>query len=435
MSSREELLLLRVVWGVADETGVRRRRVALHRLDVVVVAIEAQRVRLLHHRSRLAAAALALVTRLADAHLEGAVRRQRLSRRQGRERPSGSCPGAAGDEHGCRHHHECNSTLPEHAIPHRPAVAACHALTTGPRKARRALAARSHPCVHPRTPPPSRPSAARLPVADAWGAPGPPRARPHRRPGTCKVGSIGHAASSGDSGWKRRPGCGAVLGRRGGERRVAGGRNRRRVDRGAEVKPGDHLLAADVDAMTQALARHPWLRQVEVHRCWPPALTVRVRERRAAALVELSGLYLVDEAGEVFKRAAPGDGLDLPLVTGLGRAEYVQRRASFEARLQGALALLRAWRAGRGEALGRLSEIHVEADGATIYVGDEGTQVRLGTGDLQEELSRLAQVLSALRAEGKKADVLHLDNRIHPSWVTVRLAGVTPPAVKVVGGP
>ena len=68
-------------------------------------------------------------------------------------------------------------------------------------------------------------------------------------------------------------------------------------------------------------------------------------------------------------------------------------------------------------------------------MGDEGTQVRLGTGDLEDELSRLGQVLSALRAEGKKADVLHLDNRIHPSWVTVRLAGVTPPAVKVVGGP
>jgi cell division protein FtsQ len=201
------------------------------------------------------------------------------------------------------------------------------------------------------------------------------------------------------------------------------------------VKPGDHLLAADVDAMTQALGRHPWLRQVEVRRSWPPALTVRVRERRAAALVELSGLYLVDEAGDVFKRAAPGDGLDLPLVTGLARADYVQRRASFEPRLQGALALARAWRARRGEALGRLSEIHVEADGATIYVGDEGTQVRLGTSDLEDELTRLEQVLSALRAEGKTAEVLHLDNRIHPSWVTVRLAGVTSPAVRAVGGP
>ena len=68
-------------------------------------------------------------------------------------------------------------------------------------------------------------------------------------------------------------------------------------------------------------------------------------------------------------------------------------------------------------------------------MGDEGTQVRLGTGDLEEKLARLEQVLSALRAEGKRAEVLHLDNRVHPSWVTVRLAGVTSPGAKAVGGP
>jgi cell division protein FtsQ len=189
------------------------------------------------------------------------------------------------------------------------------------------------------------------------------------------------------------------------------------------VRPGDDLLSADVDAVEQALSRHPWVARVEVHRSWPPALTVRVVERRPAALVDLSGLYLVDEAGEPFKRAAAGDGLDLPLVTGLARADYVQRHGAVEPRLQGALALARAWREGGRDAVARLSEIHLEpGDGTTIYVGDEGTQVRLGTGDLEAKLARLEKVLSALRAEGKKAEVLHLDNRLHPSWVTVRLA-------------
>jgi cell division protein FtsQ len=184
--------------------------------------------------------------------------------------------------------------------------------------------------------------------------------------------------------------------------------------------------------MEQALARHPWVARVEVRRAWPPALTVRVVERRAAALVELSGLYLVDEGGEPFKRAAAGDGLDLPLVTGLARADYVQRRAAVEPRLRGALALARAWQARGREALGRLSEIHLDpGDGTTIYVGEEGVQVRLGTGDLEAKLARLEQVLSTLGAEGRKAEVIHLDNRLHPSWVTVRLAAVASQAVKV----
>ncbi len=190
------------------------------------------------------------------------------------------------------------------------------------------------------------------------------------------------------------------------------------------VKPGDQLLPADVEAMERALARHPWVRSVQVRRRWPPRLDVKVGERTAVALVDLSGLYLVDADANVFKRAAAGDGLDLPLVTGIGRNDFVQRRAAVDPLLEGALALARAWRESGLAATTELSEIHVDpGDGTTIYVGDEGTQVRLGSSDLPAKLVRLRSVLSSLQAEGKKAEVLHLENRLHPSWVAVRLAG------------
>jgi cell division protein FtsQ len=186
------------------------------------------------------------------------------------------------------------------------------------------------------------------------------------------------------------------------------------------VKPGDPFLFADLPSLEAALARHPWVKRATARRTLPPAIEVAVEERVAAALVDLGGLYLVDAAGDVFKRAAAGDGLDLPLVTGLARADYVQRRAAAEPLLLGALALARAW---PDRAQAQLSEIHVDpGDGVTLYVGEEGTQVRLGTGDYEAKLGRLEKVLSALRAEGKRAEVVHLDNRLHPSWVTVRLA-------------
>jgi cell division protein FtsQ len=192
------------------------------------------------------------------------------------------------------------------------------------------------------------------------------------------------------------------------------------------VRPGDHLVSADVDALARALRRHPWVKAVEVHRRLPPALEARVTERQAVALVDLGGLYLVDADAEPFKRAAPGDGLDLPLVTGFSREDWVKRRAEVEPMLRGALALHASWREAGLERVAALSEIHVEADGITVYAGEEGTQVRLGSGDLPQKLARLRSVLSTLRAEGRKAEVLHLDNRIHPSWVTVRVAGLAP---------
>ncbi len=194
----------------------------------------------------------------------------------------------------------------------------------------------------------------------------------------------------------------------------------------ATVRRGDNLLRADLAQLERAVAKVPWVKRAEARRRFPAAVEVRLEEHQPAALVELSGLYLVSSEGEVFKRAAPGDGLDLPVVTGIAREEFVQRPAEAKPQLAGAMALAQAYaQAGLADSA-PISEIHLEADqGVTLFVGAEGTEVRLGTGDLPQKLSRLQKVLGALAATGSRPQVLHLDNRTHPSWVTIRLAGVT----------
>ena len=192
----------------------------------------------------------------------------------------------------------------------------------------------------------------------------------------------------------------------------------------APVKVGDNLLTADLEALERAVARHPWVKSAQARPELPPGVEVRVVERTPAALVDLAGLYLVDSEAQVFKRAAAGDGLDLPVITGFSRDDYLKRRADLEPLLAGALALLDSYvREGLG-AFGAVSEIHVHPDdGVTLYLGEQATQVRLGVGDLPRKLGRLHRVLGALRDEGRRAEALLLDNRSHPSWVTVRLAG------------
>jgi cell division protein FtsQ len=190
------------------------------------------------------------------------------------------------------------------------------------------------------------------------------------------------------------------------------------------VQRGDHLLVADPGLVEVALRRHPWVAAVEVRRTLPAALEVKVTERRAAALVDLGGLYLVDSDGEVFKRALPGDGLDLPVVTGIGRDDWVDRRAEVEPLLRAALALLDRW-AERGlDRRTPISEIHISAQyGTTLWAGADGLEVRLGNGSIPEKLARLERVLAAVAAEGRRAEVLHLENRRRPDWVAVRFAG------------
>jgi cell division protein FtsQ len=191
------------------------------------------------------------------------------------------------------------------------------------------------------------------------------------------------------------------------------------------VHPGDHLLLSDLEGLARALRRNPWVASVEVTRRFaPPALEVAVTERRAAALVDLSGLYLADRRGQVFKRAAPGDGLDLPVVTGLARQDHVARREETERRIEAALELLDRWRDAGLDRRAAVSEVHLDPDlGVRVHAGDDGMEIRLGQGDLPAKLERLGRVLSALEADGRRAEVLHLDNRRHPDWVAVRPAG------------
>jgi cell division protein FtsQ len=190
------------------------------------------------------------------------------------------------------------------------------------------------------------------------------------------------------------------------------------------AKAGDEMLSVDVEAVERAVARHPWVARAEASRRMPPALEIAVVEREPRALVDLGGTYLVDRDAQVFKRASAGDGLDLPLVTGFGREDFAQRRAAVEAGLRGALALMDEYAREGLVPLAAIQEIHLDADwGVILYVGDEGTQVRLGQGDLPQKLGRLHRVLEALRAEGRRAEVIHLDDRSHPDRVGVRLSG------------
>lgn len=190
------------------------------------------------------------------------------------------------------------------------------------------------------------------------------------------------------------------------------------------VQRGDHLLLVDPGLLEATLQHQPWVARAEVDReFWAGTLEIHVREHRAAALVSLGGLYLVNEQGQVFDRAAPGLGLDLPVVTGIDREAYLSRRAEVEQLLAGAVALAGRWSEARLNARTPISEIHVDPVFGTTVVTGDGTEIRLGQRALDAKLSRLSRLLPSLAAEPRRAEVIHLDNRRHPDWVAVRFAG------------
>jgi cell division protein FtsQ len=186
---------------------------------------------------------------------------------------------------------------------------------------------------------------------------------------------------------------------------------------------GENIFEADIPGAERAMAGHPWVDRVLIDRIYPRKLRVRVTEHEPAALTDLGGLYYVDTEGKAFKRLAPGDEADLPILRGVGREDYAADPEQGEALFREALEAHAVYRASGLEERAPVSEILVDRlEGLTFFCGEDAFAVRLGRGDYQEKLRRLERLLEELSSRGARAEVIRLDNRTRPGWVAVQLA-------------
>jgi cell division protein FtsQ len=138
-------------------------------------------------------------------------------------------------------------------------------------------------------------------------------------------------------------------------------------------------------------------------------------------MVSLGDLYLVSTEGIPFKRVQASDGLDLPLLTGLSREDFVADPHASADRLKAALDVALAWLDSPAAQKTTLSEVRLSNEEHALVLST-GEEVLLGEGDLSAKLERLRQVREGLATRHLTAAVIRLDNRARPDWVSVQLA-------------
>ncbi|MGI5862022.1 MAG: cell division protein FtsQ/DivIB [Myxococcales bacterium] len=189
------------------------------------------------------------------------------------------------------------------------------------------------------------------------------------------------------------------------------------------IRPGDNIFEADIVLAERAMAAHPWVEHATIDRVYPRKLKVKVVEHEPAALTDLGGLYYVNRSGKAFKRLAPGESADLPILRGVGREEYSAAPEEAEALFKQALDAMALYREAGLEQRAEISEISIDRlEGLTFFLGDDAVAVRLGQGELDKKLARLGQLFDELSRRGARAEVIRLDNRTRPGWVAVQLA-------------
>lgn len=200
----------------------------------------------------------------------------------------------------------------------------------------------------------------------------------------------------------------------------------------AGVEPGLPLFAIDIDAVAARVLEHPFVAAATVRRVPPDGIEIAVETRAPRAVLAADGLYLVDGKGQVMKTARPGDGLDLPVVTGIAAADVASGQALDV--LAAAVDLLEA-HVRAGSPGGEASEVSLIPGVGFELVLEDGTRVRVGDDGpeaMTAKLARLDAVVRRLSAEGRRASFIYLDDERRPERAAVRLRpeAETPP----VGG-
>ncbi len=188
----------------------------------------------------------------------------------------------------------------------------------------------------------------------------------------------------------------------------------------AKIDFKDSLVHLNLQELCTRLAQHPWVENARVQRDWSrKALIIEVKERVPQALILFEDLYLVDQHGEVFKKADPKERMDFPILTGLSRKEVTQKDPQAVRLILQSLGLLEHLQQRKVFNAKRVSEIHLsKQNGITLFTIDGAMPIRLGTAEFPEKLNRLEKILPDLTPKCREIEYVDLN---YPTKAVVKM--------------
>ncbi|MDR2351746.1 MAG: FtsQ-type POTRA domain-containing protein [Deltaproteobacteria bacterium] len=188
-------------------------------------------------------------------------------------------------------------------------------------------------------------------------------------------------------------------------------------------------IGFDTVAAVRSLKSLPWIEDADISRTPPPdGVTIRVKEYKPKAIVNLDQLYYMDELGRPFKSLEPGENPDFPIISGFSPDELLNGGPLVEHSVRQIYEVMDILNE-RSDIfnLDNVSEINYDPDiGITLFMKRGGLEVRIGFGPYGEKIRRVGRVMSKLE-EGEMTEGLIYLNLECPRRVTAKyLSGLSP---------
>ncbi len=179
-----------------------------------------------------------------------------------------------------------------------------------------------------------------------------------------------------------------------------------------QLRPGMPLSWIDEDVVEARIAKHPWVKDVEVERKYPHGLHIRLTEREPALLHLADALYVVDRDGVWVEPA--GAEVDLPVVTGISPKPATQATERLRA-----LARFAGYWDGATSPV-RIGELHFVSDNEVVlYPVGKGMRIHLPLAPEAWPMAR-ERLQRVLREAGRLGVSLNVVDLLFPDRVVAR---------------
>jgi cell division protein FtsQ len=180
----------------------------------------------------------------------------------------------------------------------------------------------------------------------------------------------------------------------------------------AAIQRGTNIFKLDTIDVTGRVESLPEVRRADVVRELPNRVVISVEERRPFTLVHGGRLHWMDEEGRLLGASPEAVAPPMPVISGLSAEELASMRTAPGPKARAAIGVIRALlRSGNG-LTAEISEIDMSRrEGPVLYTVD-GVEVRLGTEDWDERLTRLEGVLAQIATQDVRAVDLRFRDQV-----------------------
>jgi cell division protein FtsQ len=153
----------------------------------------------------------------------------------------------------------------------------------------------------------------------------------------------------------------------------------------------DSIFKTDMDKVRQAIADHPFVKEVRVKRVYPFSILIDVKERIPSALWVTAGgeIKVLDEDGRTYRGLSKRDDKSLLLIN---TAEKDDARSVFRQ--------VSTWDERGILKKDAISEVAYRNGNVTVFNIEDGVEIVLGKEDQNERLKRALAVLNDAKKRG-----------------------------------